>query len=116
MVALFCISVSSRLFIECAGISILTLWITLKLFPIVYLLFTYVEVKTMTFNLGSSIGERSNRKLFELAAALVLITGFIFIFEPLVDLNVSLLISLIVLLLACLWSFYLYEGKAFFKE
>src|SRR5699024_8366559 len=62
------------------------------------------------------IGERSNRKLFELEAALVLITVFIFIFELLVDLNVSLLISLIVFLLACLWSFFLYDGKAFFKE
>lgn len=83
---------------------------------VAYILFTYVEVKTMTFDLGSSIGERSNRKLLELAAALILITGFIFIFEPLVDLNVSVLISLIVLILSCLWSFYLSEGKAFFKE
>src|SRR5699024_6291654 len=69
-----------------------------------------------TFDLGSSAGERSNRKLFELAAALILLTGFIYIFEPLVVLNVSVLISLIVLILSCFWGFYLSEGKAFFKE
>src|SRR5699024_5604385 len=83
---------------------------------VAYLLFTYVEAKTMEFDLQQSTGGRNNRKLLELCAALILLTGFIFAFEPFAPINVSVLIALIVLVFAYIWSIYLRTTTSFVRE
>lgn len=90
----------------------------LSLFQIIvaYYLFRYVEMRNV--KLESHKGEVfvNKRKLFELFAVLLLLTAFIFIFEPYIQLNASVLISLIVLVFAFAWTVYLQFPKYFFKE
>lgn len=81
---------------------------------IAFLLFTYFEANKMTFELEHPGKAHEKKKLFELFAVLILLTGFIFAFEPFVSWNVSVLIALIVLLFATIWSMYLQQVKPFF--
>lgn len=81
---------------------------------IAFLLFTYFEAKRITFDLVPPEQAYEKRKLLELFAVLILLTGFIFAFEPFISWNVSVLIALIVLLFATIWSVYLNEVKSFF--
>src|SRR5690625_6921852 len=60
--------------------------------------------------------DQRNKKLFELAAIIILLTGLIFVLEPFVDFNVIVLISLIVLVFTFLWSLYLNVPTTFLKE
>lgn len=83
---------------------------------IAYILFKYVEARYIEFNLQHGAAERNNKKLYELIAIIVLLTGMIFVLEPFVPWNVIVLISLLVLGFTFCWSFYLHESKAFFQE
>src|SRR5699024_5773566 len=74
---------------------------------VAYLLFKYVEARHIEFHLQQATAERGNKKLFELAAIIILLTGLIFGLEPFVEFNVIVLISLIVLFFTFLWSMYL---------
>ncbi|RST72048.1 hypothetical protein D4T97_017455 [Siminovitchia acidinfaciens] len=83
---------------------------------VAYYLFRYVEmrhIKVKDFESGQYI---NIKMLYELFAVLLLLTGFIFLFEPFVQLNASVLISIIVLVFAFLWTAYLCFLKHFFKE
>jgi TRAP-type C4-dicarboxylate transport system permease large subunit len=79
-------------------------------------LFKYVETRYITFDLQRGDAGQNNKKLYELIAIIVLLTGLIFVLEPFVPWSVIVLISLLVLGFTFLWSFYLQESKAFFRE
>lgn len=83
---------------------------------IAYMLFKYVEARYITFDLQYSGTSQNNKKLYELIAIIVLLTGMIFALEPFVPWSVIVLISLLVLGFTFCWSFYLHESKAFFRE
>ena len=83
---------------------------------IAYMLFKYVESRDMTFNLHYEETGRNNKKLYELIAIIVLLTGLIFALEPFVPWSVIVLISLLVLGFTYFWSVYLQETRAFFQE
>src|SRR5699024_5538461 len=52
----------------------------------------------------------------ELILAILMLTGLIFLLEPFIDINVSVLISLIVLICAFVWGTYLGFSKHFLRE
>lgn len=81
-----------------------------------YLIFRYIEMYHVDFNSVHYDAQQNNKKLIELFLAIVFITGFIFILEPVIDINVSALISLIVLSCALVWAVYLRYTKYFLKE
>src|SRR5690625_4272458 len=83
---------------------------------VAYLLFKYVEARHIEFHLHHKTVDQRNKKLFELAAIIILLTGLIFGLEPFVDFNVIVLISLIVLFFTFLWSMYLNVPTRFLKE
>src|SRR5699024_7202211 len=83
---------------------------------IAYMLFKYVESRDQTFNLHYDETGRSYKKLYELIAIIVLLTGLIFALEPFVPWSVIVLISLLVLGFTYFWSVYLQETRAFFQE
>lgn len=83
---------------------------------IAYMLFKYVEARSMEFNIHYETTERNNKKLYELMFIIVLLTGLIFILEPFVPWSVIVLISLLVLAFTFFWSFYLQETKSFIQE
>src|SRR5699024_4902902 len=70
----------------------------------------------MTFNLHYEETGRNNKKLYELIAIIVLLTGLIFALEPFVPWSVIVLISLLVFGFTYFWSVYLQETRAFFQE
>ncbi|SFE56531.1 hypothetical protein [Alteribacillus iranensis] len=78
-----------------------------------YVLFRFVEMRNISFDTPERSLSRSKYKLYELFAVLLLVTGFIFIFEPRIPLNASVIISLIVLFFAFLWALYLKHAKPF---
>lgn len=83
---------------------------------IAYYLFRYVEMQHVRLGNDNRTTYVNNKKLYELFAVLLLLTGFIFIFEPIIQLNASVLISLIVLVFAFVWTAYLKLPKYFLKE
>lgn len=83
---------------------------------VAYLLFKYVEARHIEFNLARQEVAQENKKLFELAAIIILLTGLIFGLEPFVEINVIVLISIIVLLFTFLWSVYLQVQAQFLQE
>lgn len=85
-------------------------------FVVAYLLFKYVEARHIEFHLQYETRDQGNKKLFELAAIIILLTGLIFGLEPFVEFNVIVLISLIVLVFTFFWSLYLQVPTQFLKE
>src|SRR5699024_1142320 len=83
---------------------------------IAYMLFKYVESRDMTFNLHYEETGRNNKKLYELIAIIVLLTGLIFALEPFVPWSVIVLISLLVLGFTFFWSMYLQVPTQFLQE
>ncbi|GAB3809063.1 hypothetical protein GCM10028868_38980 [Virgibacillus kimchii] len=80
-----------------------------------YGLFRFIEMKDMAWRAERDMG-MNYKKLIELFAVLFLLTGFIFVLEPFVELSVSVVITLTVFLFAVLWTAYLGFPKNFFKE
>ena len=80
------------------------------------LFFKYYEASKIEFkeSLGSFPSDKG--KLLELVVVILSLTIVIFSFEKRIDLNVSVLIALMVLAFALIWSVYLKQGKAFIKE
>src|SRR5699024_11763703 len=60
--------------------------------------------------------DQNRKKLLELILAILMLTGLIFLLEPFIDINVSVLISLIVLICAFVWGTYLGFSKHFLRE
>lgn len=83
---------------------------------VAYLLFKYVEARHIEFNLQYKTAEQGNKKLFELATIIILLTGLIFSLEPFVEFNVIVLIALIVLVFTFLWSSYLQVPRSYIQE
>ncbi|MBD8006307.1 hypothetical protein [Bacillus norwichensis] len=83
---------------------------------IAYYLFRYIEMRHIELGFIESDRYINYKKLYELFAVLLLLTGFIFVFEPFVTLNASVLISISVLVFAFLWTVYLKIPKEFLKE
>lgn len=90
----------------------------LSVFQIIvaYYLFRYVEMRHVELESSENVSDFNMKKLNELFFVLLLLTGFIFLFEPFIQLNVSVLISVIVFVFAFSWTVYLREPKHFFKE
>lgn len=83
---------------------------------VAYLLFKYVEARHIEFHLQQATVKQGNKKLFELAAIIILLTALIFGLEPFVEFNVIVLISLIVLFFTFFWSMYLQLPTQFLQE
>ncbi|MGM8364452.1 hypothetical protein ACLIBG_03110 [Virgibacillus sp. W0181] len=81
-----------------------------------FVIFRTVEMKHVAIPDIENGVSKNPRKIYELFAVLLLLTGFIFLFEPFIPLNASVLISLIVLVFALLWSMYLRIPKRFVQE
>lgn len=81
-----------------------------------FVIFRFVEMRHVKLEPIEKGTVTSRKKLYELFAVLVLLMGFIFIFEPIIPMNASVLISLIVLFFAFLWSVYLKVPNYFMKE
>src|SRR5699024_9641127 len=81
-----------------------------------YFLFMYIEIQDMVFELGERKRDLHVKKLYELFAVLLLLTACIFVIEPIIPMNISVVISLTVFLFAILWAAYLKFPKHFFKE
>lgn len=77
------------------------------------LLFSFKE--TRTIQIGSMAVEKveSPKKLYELLAVILLLTGFIFFLEPISSLNTSVLILVIVVAFSIIWSYYLKMPQQF---
>lgn len=80
------------------------------------LFFKYYELKKIEFVPSSESFPSDKAKLFELVLVIASLTLVIFTFERKVDLNVSVLIALMVLVFALVWSLYLRQGQSFIKE
>ncbi len=80
---------------------------------IAYYLFRYIEMRHIELGFIESDRYINYKKLYELFAVLLLLTGFIFVFEPFVTLNASVLISISVLVFAFLWTVYLKPRRNF---
>lgn len=81
-----------------------------------YCLFRFMEMRDIELGKGDSVRNPSYKKMYELFAVLFLLTGFIFLLEPFIELNVSVLITLTVFFFAFLWTVYLRYPRHFFKE
>src|SRR5699024_1666933 len=76
-------------------------------FVVAYLLFKYVEARHIEFHLQYETRDQGNKKLFELAAIIILLTWLIFGLEPFVEFNVIVCISFIVLVFILFLILYL---------
>lgn len=81
-----------------------------------YVLFRCIEMRKIHFVPLGSAADLHVKKLVELFAVLLLLTGLIFLSEPLIPLSISVLISFTVFLFALCWTAYLKLPKHFFKE
>ncbi|MGM8212423.1 hypothetical protein ACLIBH_06440 [Virgibacillus sp. W0430] len=81
-----------------------------------FILFRFVEMRHIEIPVTVNGTRKNPKKIYELFAVLLLLTGFIFIFEPLIPLNASVLISVIVLFFAFVWSVYLRVPNQFMDE
>lgn len=79
-------------------------------------LFTVHERKHVQLQKIEATGEDSKKKLLELLFALLLLISIIFIIEPFIPFNVSVLIILVAGVFAFIWSFYLKESRGFVTE
>lgn len=78
-------------------------------------LFAFREVHTVHLEKFEN-GEPGNpRRLYELLIVILILIGTIFVLEPAIDLNASVLIILTVVIFAFGWSFYLKMPKYFMK-
>lgn len=81
-----------------------------------FLIFKYVEMRHIEFHSIEFQADQNRKKLLELILAILMLTGLIFLLEPFIDINVSVLISLIVLICAFVWGTYLGFSKHFLRE
>ena len=77
------------------------------------LLFTLKEARTIQLEPTAIESVEDPKKLYELFAVILLLTGLIFFLEPIVNVNKSVLILLIVAAFALVWSIYLKMAKQF---
>jgi len=83
---------------------------------IAFILFSYIEKQNIKMEIYKKTKYQNNVKIIELFLVIFLLTGFIFIFEPFTSINISILVSLIVLVFSLLWSIYLNMLTPFFKQ
>lgn len=79
-------------------------------------LFSVKEVHHIEFQRIETTNGGSSKKVIELLFALLLLIGIIFMTEPFITINVSVLIIIVASVFALLWSVYLKETKQFLKE
>lgn len=80
------------------------------------LLFATKEVHSVKIEPIEKIGDGNPKRLLELLLALLLLVGIVFVLEPFITFNVSVLIIIVAATFAFLWSYYLKEKKGFFRE
>lgn len=80
------------------------------------LVFKFIEMRYVNIQFVRNENYTSTNKVYELFLVLVLLMGFIFLFEPIIPINASVLISLIVLFFSFIWSLYLKIPNHFTKE
>lgn len=77
------------------------------------LLFSFKEVRTIKLEPMAIETVENPKKLYELLIVILLLTALIFFLEPNINLNTSVLILLIVLVFALVWSLYLKMPREF---
>lgn len=79
-------------------------------------LFALKEIRSIKMEPMEANNDGNTKKVLELLLALLVLIGIIFIIEPYITFNVSVLIIIVASIFALLWSMYLKASREFLKE
>lgn len=79
-------------------------------------LFKLKEERDVQLEKVKNVGVNEPKKMIELLCALLLLISVVFLIEPFISFNVSVLIILAAGMFAFIWSMYLHETKRFFQQ
>src|SRR5699024_5831555 len=81
-----------------------------------FLIFKYVEMRHIKFHSIEIQTDQKRKKMWEHILAKLLLTGLIIVLEWFIDINISVINSLIVLICVFVWGTYLGISKHFLRE